>query len=511
MALGARLEIKQGQQLVMTPQLQQAIKLLQLSNLELANFVDEELERNPLLARDDSASANRDAPTEVSADADAPQTRADQDLAGDEAGFKNSDTFDTGHENLHGDDTGADTVGYSGSNTGDAFSVNDWSSVGNGGSSGGGGGESLLEATLSNNVTLRDHLTEQLIIASPDSETRMIGEHLIDYLTDAGYLPVPLEEAANRLGTPLAAVERTLALVQTFDPPGIFARDLRECLALQLRDRDRFDPAMEALIDNLDLLVKRDLGSLLRICGVDGENLADMIGEIRQLDPKPGNAFGDEVIQPVVSDVFVRQGQHGSWQIELNSDTLPRVLVNNRYYSEIAPKAANEQDKTYLAECLQTANWLVKSLDQRARTILKIAGEIVRQQDGFFITGVAYLRPLNLKTIAEAIDMHESTISRVTANKYIGTERGTFAMKFFFNSAIAASDGGEAHAAESVRQRIKILIDAEDPGAILSDDKIVDILRNDGIDIARRTVAKYREVMNIQSSVQRRWEKAAVI
>jgi len=298
-----------------------------------------------------------------------------------------------------------------------------------------------------------------------------------------------------------------LAILQGFDPPGVCARNLTECLAIQLKECNRFDPAMQALVAHLDLLAKRDLAALRRLCGIGDEDLTDMIGEIRKLNPKPGLAFGSVQMQPIVPDVFVRSGPDGGFVIELNSDTLPKVLVNQTYHAELAKTAKNDKDKSYLADCLQTATWLMRALDQRAKTILKVSTEIVRQQDAFFLHGVQHLRPLNLKTIADAIAMHESTVSRVTANKYMATNRGIFELKYFFTSAIASADGGEAHSAEAVRHRIRQLIDAETPDYVLSDDTIVEKLRDVGIDIARRTVAKYREAMRIGSSVQRRREK----
>jgi len=335
----------------------------------------------------------------------------------------------------------------------------------------------------------------------------MIGQYLIDLVDDSGYLSGDLTAAAEKLGTGVAEVETVLAVLQTFDPPGICARDLAECLAIQLKENDRYDPAMQALISRLDLLAKRDFSALKKICGVGDEDLADMIAEVRRLNPKPGHAFGSALVQPIVPDVFVRPAPDGAWIVELNSDTLPKVLINQSYYSEVSATARRDTDKSYLTECLQSATWLVRALDQRARTILKVANEIVRQQDAFFAHGVEYLRPLNLKTVAEAISMHESTVSRVTANKYMATSRGIFELKYFFTSAIAAAHGGEAHSAESVRHRIKQLIDAEPAADVLSDDTIVEKLREAGVDIARRTVAKYREAMRIPSSVQRRREK----
>jgi RNA polymerase sigma-54 factor len=326
---------------------------------------------------------------------------------------------------------------------------------------------------------------------------------------DAGYLTGDLDTVAEKLGAPRKDVEKVLAVLQTLDPPGVCARNLTECLGIQLKERDRYDPAMRALVEHLDLLAKRDLAGLRRLCGVNEEDLADMIAEIRTLNPKPGLAFGSTLVQPIVPDVFVRAAPDGTWLVELNSDTLPKVLINQRYYGQVSKTSRNDKEKAYIADCLQTATWLVRALDQRAKTILKVASEIVRQQDGFFAKGVQYLRPLNLKTVADAISMHESTVSRVTANKYMATSRGIFELKYFFTSSIAAADGGEAHSAEAVRHRIRQLIEAETVEEVLSDDTIVEKLRDAGIDIARRTVAKYREAMRIPSSVQRRREKQA--
>jgi RNA polymerase sigma-54 factor len=299
--------------------------------------------------------------------------------------------------------------------------------------------------------------------------------------------------------------------VQDFDPPGVFARDLRECLGLQLRDRNRLDPAMQALLDNLPLLAARNAPALIRLCGVDAEDLAEMVAEIKALDPRPGHAFDPPLAQPVIPDIMMRADPQDGWIVELNADTLPRVLVNNRYYARISQAARSKAEREYLTDRLQAANWLVKSLHQRATTILKVASEIVEQQDGFFRHGVQALRPLILRDIADAIGMHESTVSRVTTNKYIATPRGLFELKYFFTSSIAASRGGEAHSAEAVRFRIRGLIDREPSGDTLSDEKLVELLQKDGVDIARRTVAKYREAMRIPSSVQRRREKMLVL
>jgi RNA polymerase sigma-54 factor len=347
------------------------------------------------------------------------------------------------------------------------------------------------------------------MIVLRDPIDRMIATALIDALDDSGYLATPLEEVAERLGAPLERVEAVLIELQGLEPTGVFARGLAECLALQLIERDRYDPAMRALIANLPALARRDFGALRRACGVDDDDIADMIAEIRRLDPKPGRAFGAGVEPPAIPDVFVTATPDNSWRVELNSEALPRVLVNETYAAKIKRSAAREDDRQFVSSSLQTANWLTKSLEQRARTILNVASEIVRRQDGFFIGGVAALRPLNLKTVADAIGVHESTVSRATSNKFIHTPRGLFEMKYFFTTPIASLMNGadQAHSAESVRFKIKQMIDAEDPADVLSDDVIVARLRQADIVVARRTVAKYRDSLRIPSSVERRRAK----
>ncbi len=495
MAISQKLELRQGQGLVMTPQLMQAIKLLQLSSLDLAAYVEAELEKNPLLERADPP------PGEESTPAPERVQGADESEPGDDEGAGESLRTESIRE---GDDSDSDAGPRA--QSADAPAYSEWANVGSGSSA---SGDYNLEAFVSAETTLADHLARQLSLAPLDPGERMIGQYLINLVDEAGYVRGELETTAEKLGASPAEVERVLGILQTFDPPGVGARDLGECLAIQLKDRDRYDPAMAALIANLDLLAKRDFATLKRLAGVDEEDLLDMIGEIRRLNPKPGLAFGGGVVQPVVPDVFVRAAPNGEWNVELNSDTLPRVLINQSYYASVSKTAKSEQEKTFLAECLQTANWLTRSLDQRARTILKVSTEIVRQQDAFLAHGVQHLRPLNLRIVADAIGMHESTVSRVTANKYMATPRGIFELKYFFSSSIAAADGGEAHSAEAVRDRIKRMIDAESADDVLSDDTIVHRLKSDGVDIARRTVAKYREAMRIPSSVQRRREKQA--
>ncbi|MBO9420355.1 RNA polymerase factor sigma-54 [Labrenzia sp. R4_2] len=518
MAISTKLEMRQSQSLVMTPQLMQAIKLLQMSNLDLVAYVEAELERNPLLEKgeaDTGDSSPSDANTQSEAPGDARSERPETPAGGDsEPGsddWMQSDLetgaeaiasrMDTDLSNVFPDEPGVPASpdpaqlkgGDSYKNAGSSAASEDYN----------------LEAFVAEEGSLTTSLEEQMNLSISDEVDKLIAGHLINSLDENGYLYLDLVEAAEQLGVEPERVESVLSILQTFEPAGVFARNLAECLKLQLIEKNRYDPAMEALIANIELLAKRELAALKKICGVDEEDLKDMIHEIRALDPKPGSVFGGALVQPMVPDVFVRPANDGTWAVELNSDTLPKVLVNQTYFARVVKTARNETEKEYLTESLQTANWLAKSLDQRAKTILKVATEIVRQQDGFLTYGIAHLRPLNLKTIAEAIEMHESTVSRVTSNKYMATPRGIFELKYFFSSAISATVGGDAHSAESVRHKIKQMIDAEDPKAILSDDTIVKVLKDEGVDIARRTVAKYREAMKIGSSVQRRREKNA--
>jgi RNA polymerase sigma-54 factor len=484
MALGQRLEIRQGQSLVMTPQLQQAIKLLQLSNIELAEYCEQELEKNPLLERDDSERSGEEHVEQESAALESLDTAISRE------DFSKSEDMDASGEDKY---NGAEMP---------AAPLTDWTTVK--GAQRFEGDEDGLESSVAAGGSLKDHLEEQLAIAALSPEKRLVCLALIDGVDEAGYLRADLDEVALRLGAARESIDEVLKILQGFDPVGVAARDLAECLAIQLRAQDRLDPAMAALLTRLDLVARRETAALCAICGVDAEDIADMIAEIRGLTPKPGLAFGSEPVQPVIPDVFVKEGPDGLWHIELNADTLPRLLVNSRYYARVQAGARDKDSKTYLTDCLNNANWLVKSLDQRARTIMKVASEIVRQQDGFLTYGVRHLRPLNLRTIADAIAMHESTVSRVTSNKYIATPRGTFELKYFFTASIQSVNGSEAHSAEAVRDRIREMIDNEGKREVLSDDRIVSLLTADGVNIARRTVAKYREAMRIPSSVERR-------
>jgi RNA polymerase sigma-54 factor len=533
MAVGPRLDIRQTQALVMTPQLQQAIRLLQLTNLELSQYVDQELERNPILERADRDGAeaataidegnlNEDPQVDTLGEAIAASDGiGDDGTLGDAAaveldgasvpgsnGLEGADgppatEYDTADSNDSTSDTPAAEVGR---DPGEGYEVGDWS----GASRGLGGGESstvTLEQVLSNETSLKEHLLQQMNVLFVEPAQLIIGQDLIEHLDDAGYLREETAIIAGRLGCDAALVDAVLAQMQRLDPPGIFARDLGECLALQLKEKNRYDPAMAALVENLHLLVSMDVPEICQVCGVGRDDAEEMIAELKALSPKPGLAFDYEVAAPVVPDVFVLEKADGGWTVELNNDNLPRLLVNRQYYAEINEAARRKEDKAYISECMQSANWLIKALDQRARTILSVASELVRQQDAFLAHGVAELRPLNLRAIAEVVGIHESTVSRVTSNKYIATPRGVFELKYFFTSAIAAADGGENHSSEAVRERLRALIENEASSKILSDDKLVDILRVSGVDIARRTVTKYRVAMGIPSSVQRRRAK----
>jgi RNA polymerase sigma-54 factor len=423
MALTQRLEFRQSQSLVMTPQLMQAIKLLQLSNLDLSAFVEEELERNPLLERGadgPEAPVAGEPAMERSEYADGDGSTSYGDDGGEQsdlAGGSGGDAFEPGQEEwMNRDlgtrteieqtlDTGLDNVFTEEPAEAAARAAQDappsvYTEWGGGASS---DDDYNLEAFVAAEMTLGDHLAEQLAVAFSAPAQRMIGQYLIDLVDEAGYLPADLGQAADRLGASQEAVDEVVAVLQKFDPPGVCARNLSECLAIQLRELNRYDPAMQALVEHLDLLAKRDIASLRKLCGVDDDDITDMIAEIRRLNPKPGLKFGAAKTQTMVPDVYVRPGPDGGWHVELNSDTLPRVLVNQTYYTELSKTIRKDGDKSYFTDCLQNATWLVRALDQRARTILKVATEIVRQQDGFFTHGVAHLRPLNLKAVADAI------------------------------------------------------------------------------------------------------------
>ena len=495
MALGPRLDLRQSQSLVMTPQLQQAIKLLSLSNLELETYIGEALEANPLL---DVGETRREAGEQAggqSGDRSGDNAAADpaepQESAADSATADGA-ALDIDPASLDRDrDTGDGSGDWSAASTGMA-SLEDLPDIGERAETG---------------HSLADHLNDQLPAAARDSREAIIAARIIGELDEAGYLHDPLEQIAGSLGAPVAEVERALALIQTFEPTGVGARSLGECLALQAKEADRYDPCMARLIDNLDLVAAGDFAKLRRMCDVDDDDFADMLSELRGYDPKPGCAFGGAAETAIIPDILMVPGRTGGWNITLNQASLPRLVVNRPYFIELRDGCTDKQSRNWLNEQLGEASWLIKALDQRQKTILKTAAAIAKHQDGFFREGVSAMKALTLREVAEEIEMHESTVSRVTSNKYLNCPRGTFELKYFFSSGVASAGSDGDASSEAVKARIKALTDAESPTKILSDDKLVDLLNAEGLGIARRTVAKYREAMGIGSSVQRRRAK----
>lgn len=499
MSVGLRLDLRQSQQLVMTPQLQQAIKLLQMSNLELTTFISSEVEKNPLLEMggDDQpvAAPAAEASATPEPEPDVQLGAADERVTTDGDHSLTAEVFDSGRENLDenapGDGPSPFGNGISaGTSRGTADPYGDLPS---------------FEERLVEQPSLREHLLEQLGQHWANKIEALIARHLVDELDEHGYLRAPEDELCTRLGINPEQLEDGISLLQSCDPTGVGARHLGECLALQLDERDDLTEDFRALLDNLDLLERGDIKRLQTICGVDRDVLGELLSEVKTLNPRPCAEFSDTEAETLVPDILMRRASWGGWHLELNPDSLPSVIMDRTYATELGRKDCDET-KTYLTECRNTASWLIKSLDQRARTILTIATEIVRQQERFFEEGIAGLKPMNLKMVAEAVGMHESTASRVTSNKYIATERGIFELKFFFTNAVGGGSGDLA--AESVRHRIKAMVDSEAPDAVLSDDAIVENLQAEGIDIARRTVAKYRKSLKILSSVERRRQHA---
>lgn len=503
MALGPRLDLRQSQSLVMTPQLQQAIKLLALSNLEIEAFIGEALDANPLLDVGSEYAAPSVEAVEIPEEArrttleGSPidqligEGRAGDDRPLDIDAAALDRDRDTGDGELAGD-----RAGGRGDNWASEFRL--------------GGGEDGpgIEDHAGGAESLAMHLEAQVGAVAEDPVLAGIARYIIGQLDEAGYLHASTMELAGDLGVPVAMIDNGLALVQSLDPTGVGARTLSECIALQAKEADRYDPLMARLIDNLDLVARGELARLKRMCGTDDEDFADMLAELRNYDPKPGARFGGEPGGAVTPDILVAPRADGGWGIMLNEATLPRLIVNRRYYVELKGTCEDKTSRAWLSEKLTEANWLIKALDQRQKTILKVATELVKQQDGFFRYGVSQLKPLTLRAVAEVIGMHESTVSRVTSNKFLNCPRGTFELKYFFSSGVASADGEGGASAEAVKAAIRQLVEAEDPKAILSDDALVELLKAKGFELARRTVAKYREAIGLGSSVQRRRQKA---
>ncbi len=495
MAIGPRLDLRQSQSLVMTPQLQQAIKLLAASNLEIETFISDALEANPLLEAGVVSSDNESPPSDPD-DIPREEFTSDQLMAQTQGESEAPLDIDAGA--LDRDRDTGDGVAIS-------ATTNDWGAAGG---SGGAAGEDFpgIEATQASEASLGEHLDQQIGGIAVNDKEAFAARHIAGLLDDAGYLASDLRDVAYDLGVTLDEAEDALEVVQMCDPTGVGARSLAECLALQAREADRLDPCMRKLIDNLELVALGEVARLKRLCQVDDEDFADMLRELRSFDPKPGLAFAPTTTDAIVPDVLLTQNDNDGWDIALNEETLPRLVVNRSYFVEVNDGSPGTEAQGWLKEKLADAHWLIRALDQRQKTILKTAAEIVKQQDGFFRRGVSELRPLTLREVAEQIDMHESTVSRVTSNKYLHCDRGCFELKYFFSSGVASSDG-EGASSEAIKARIKALTDAEEPKKVLSDQKLADLLRDEGFDLARRTVAKYREAIGIGSSAQRRRQK----
>ncbi len=478
----------------MTQQLQQSLKLLQLSTVELSAYIEQELANNPLLERDNGEQLDASAETMPE-----PTSMTQQAVDSDSHdGAEMTESMwddrvqDASEPNVQEQARLASEV-HVPTSGGTSFNSND-------------DRQAFLENSMSNTVSLQEHLLDQVVVEFDGAE-QQIAIHLIDLLDASGYFTADVTQVAENLGCEAQAVEACLARLKTCDPAGVFAADLAECLALQLKDKDRFDPAMAVLIDNLNLLADGDIKKLSQLCGVDQDDVVEMCAEIRMLDPKPGNEYSVDAAQVVEPDMFVFQDQAGLWQVELNPNTLPKLIVNNRYYTEVKAMLGEKDDKNFMTEQYQHASWLVKALHQRAQTMLKVASAIIYQQNAFFNQGVYHLRPMVFQDVADMIDMHESTVGRVVNNKYMMTPRGMFELRYFFTSGIKTAGEGGDISSRAVNQLIKELIDAETAQAVLSDDAISTMLKARGMDIARRTVAKYRESMHIPSSAQRKRQK----
>ncbi|MBF0462184.1 MAG: RNA polymerase factor sigma-54 [Magnetococcales bacterium] len=484
MALGLELKLRMGQQLVMTPQLQMAIKLLQMSSLELADYLQEELDKNPLLEREedkpdedmvsmgDLLAGERavEAGTMDGAEMEPMETALSQELP-----------VDASWSDIYGDSPGPYTSHASDGSAGSEAPP--------------------LENTLVRSETLSDYLLWQLGISALNSRERLIGTAIVDAIDDNGYLTADLHSVATITRSSLEEVEDALVLIQSFEPAGVGARNLAECLLLQLKNRKQAHPPYTTLLEHLEDLARRDFRKLKRVLKVTDDELQDAVELIQSLNPKPGLAFGSDQTNYISPDVYVRK-LDGQWIVEVNTDVMPKLRVN-REYDHALNGRISVQDKRFLVENARSAQWLIKSLEQRSSTIYRVAESIVRFQKDFLEYGREYLKPLILKDVADDIGVHESTASRVTSNKYIHTPRGIFELKFFFSSSLV-SQSGENHSSEAVKFKIRKLVDSESVNRPYSDEKLAKLLKDQGIIVARRTVAKYRDILSIPSSSRRK-------
>jgi RNA polymerase sigma-54 factor len=510
MALALKQTLKLSQQLVMTPQLQQAIKLLQLNRIELVSMVQQELEENPVLEELNEVDED---PRSVDTD-DGPNEDAAGEAAGDSAETASSDSADLlpeGGEPMPLDAGEAPVADEREPTDSEKIADVDWENYLDtysqpvpGTREGGQDDRPSFEANLTRRETLSEHLDWQLHLAnfSPDEES--IASLVIGNLDERGYLQASIEDLARQGGVSDEEVEAVLSKVQDFDPAGVAARDLRECLIIQARSIGLEDPLVLTILDqHLDRLIKRDFRGVARDLGVSIEEISVASRVIGTLDPRPGRDFGGDEPVYIVPDIYVHK-VGDELHVVLNDDGLPRLRINQLYREVLAHGRDVEKDtKDYVNEKVRSALWLIKSIHQRQRTIYKVMQSIIKQQREFFERGINHLKPLNLRDVADDIEMHESTVSRVTTNKYAHTPQGIFELKYFFNSSINRVNG-DAVASESVKERILKLIKAEDPARPLSDQRIAEMLRVANINIARRTVTKYRESLNLLSSTKRR-------
>ncbi len=482
MAIALRQELRLTQQLVMTPQLQQAIKLLQLSRLELLTTVQQELQENPVL--EESLEADEELPREVSNEAEAQETPSAE--------------ASTDHEESREASQAEKIADLDWQNYMDAYPQTGMSVARDEED------RRSLEATLTRRPTLQAHLEWQICLSSFSEEEKCAASWILGNLDENGYLRSSVEEIARQSGVSESVVESALSKVQELDPPGVAARDLRECLLLQVASLGLDDPLVYRLLDeHIAALQKRDFRAISRALGVTIEEVAAAANLIAQLEPRPGRAFGGDEPIYITPDIYVHR-VNDELHIVLNEDGLPRLRINNLYREVLArDREVSKDTRDYVQEKVRSAMWLIKSIHQRQRTIYKVMQSIIKNQREFFDHGIAHLKPLNLRDVADDIGMHESTVSRVTTNKYAHTPQGIFELKYFFNSSINRVDG-EAVASASVKDKIRRIIAAEDSRRPLSDQRIAQMLKNGNIDIARRTVTKYRESLKILSSTKRR-------
>lgn len=491
MAITPRIELRQSQSLLMTPELRQAINLLQATNLELNDLIEKELENNPLLEREDAPNERMDSPEQTIDDYDTPTENASEELYQPDIDYDNQ-----------ADDFGSDREGY------DTDPQYDWADYARSKADHSNDDYDYFEKKLADPKSLYQLLTEQILITFATPSERLVAHHLCEHLDAAGYFRGHIKEIALKMNLAPTRVSSILQRLKTFEPSGIFAENLAECLQIQLADQNRLDPLAQKVLEHLELLGERKFKELKKICSINDEDLNSVLADIKALNPKPAAGYNSDTAGYIIPDVFVRRHPNGEYLIELNNMSLPRVLINRSYYSQVRnTPSADKAASRYLKQQLGNASFLVRALHQRATTILRVSEEIVRIQRDFFESGIDHLKPMQLRDIAEKTEQHESTISRATTGKYMHTPRGTFELKYFFSNAANTFNGDENTSTLSIKHKIKKLIENETPEQILSDDNLVELLARESIKIARRTIAKYRESLNIPTSAERKRQK----